>query len=133
MSNWFVEKLQRDRASQDAAAQAVGFANVANSQQIAAVRQKLNTTTAELNRTREVLELEQRRLDFLKGDWIGARDVIKELREALKEVCLNSPDPEIQAKVQEGGIFHKDSIIQRWNEYAARATEEEKNSIRFSN
>lgn len=85
-SDWFTEKLRSDRAAIEAASQAVGFANIANDQQISALRQKLKTTEANLQRTREALELEQRRVEFLKADWVGANAVVGELRRALVDV-----------------------------------------------
>lgn len=126
-SDWFTEKLRSDRAAIEAASQAVGFANIANDQQISALRQKLKTSEANLKRIREALELEQRRVEFLKSDWVGARCVIRELREALVGICSTHPDREVQAKVKEGGIFSSDSVIQRWNEYTDSATDEDKN------
>lgn len=121
-SDWFSQKLLRDRAVADASVQGYSLGQQNSSQTIAKL-------SAELKRTRDMLELEQRRLDFVSADWVGARDVIRELRSAMTEICATHPDPAIRSHVAEGGRYHKDSIIDRWKKYADAATDEDKKVV----
>ncbi|TES61339.1 hypothetical protein E2P84_43710 [Burkholderia cepacia] len=64
----------------------------------------------------------QRRVTWLKQEWIGTMAVAREMREALHEMAKNSPDPKVR---ENADYWSREEVTSRRNRIAAETSPED--------
>ena len=67
-------------------------------------------------------QLFQRRVTWLKQEWIGTTAVAREMRQALHEMAKNSPDPKVREQAE---YWSSEEVTKRRDRIAAETTAEQ--------